>query len=384
MYKYPVLKFVAVNAVVGLFAAGAFAQERPAQVKPAAPAQEQAQVQQQVPDDPPADYRGVVPIVASPARPANVSADAVTPAADISSGTFGANTGGGEYRFPTNVGFNVVGGLRGLVHMQNGGLFYESILDAVGVYGLSYMKARGTPAAKTIVNNGDSTGFLMFMGYDGSTYQQSSSVRGWIEGAPGVGSMPGALTFSTTPSGSVIVQERMRITSAGNVGIGTAAPTAKLHVVGNATFTGTVTGGNIAATYQDVAEWVPANENLEAGSVVVLNPEKSNEVMLSHNPYDTRVAGVVSAQPGVALGIPDANKELIATTGRVKVRVDASKGAIAVGDLLVTSEKPGIAMRSEPMEINGRKFHQPGTIVGKALEPLANGQGEILVLLSLQ
>jgi hypothetical protein len=41
-------------------------------------------------------------------------------------------------------------------------------------------------------------------------------------------------------------------------------------------------------------------------------------------------------------------------------------------------------MRSEPMSINGRPFHQPGTILGKALEPLEGGVGEILVLLSMQ
>ena len=41
-------------------------------------------------------------------------------------------------------------------------------------------------------------------------------------------------------------------------------------------------------------------------------------------------------------------------------------------------------MRSEPLMLSGRTFHQPGTILGKALEPLSEGQGEILVLLSLQ
>ena len=41
-------------------------------------------------------------------------------------------------------------------------------------------------------------------------------------------------------------------------------------------------------------------------------------------------------------------------------------------------------MKSEPVLMGGRKFHSPGTIVGKALEPLAGGTGEILVLLSLQ
>ena len=70
-------------------------------------------------------------------------------------------------------------------------------------------------------------------------------------------------------------------------------------------------------------------------------------------------------------------------TGRVKVRVDA-RVPIRIGDLLVTSDTPGTAMRSMPLEIDGRAFHQPGTIIGKALEPLESGQGEILVLLSLQ
>ncbi|HEV7240019.1 MAG TPA: hypothetical protein VGQ36_12340 [Thermoanaerobaculia bacterium] len=57
-----------------------------------------------------------------------------------------------------------------------------------------------------------------------------------------------------------------------------------------------------------------------------------------------------------------------------------------VGGNTTTSDNvgTGVAMRSVPFEINGRRFHQPGTIIGKALEPLPSGEGEILVLLSLQ
>jgi hypothetical protein len=101
-------------------------------------------------------------------------------------------------------------------------------------------------------------------------------------------------------------------------------------------------------------------------------------------PYDTTVAGVVSAKPGLALGESAPSKELIATTGRVRVRADASQSPIRIGDLLVTSGRPGMAMRSEPIEVGGAKIHRPGTLIGKALEPLQSGQGEILVLLSLQ
>jgi hypothetical protein len=96
------------------------------------------------------------------------------------------------------------------------------------------------------------------------------------------------------------------------------------------------------------------------------------------------VAGVVSDTPGLILGEGGDGKVKVATTGRVKVKVDATKEPVQVGDLLVTSDKEGVAMKSEPMQINGRPFHQPGTILGKALEPLKEGEGEILVLLSMQ
>jgi hypothetical protein len=161
-------------------------------------------------------------------------------------------------------------------------------------------------------------------------------------------------------------------------------PNAVSSFAGNVTVTGTLTAGTVYANYQDVAEWVPSEDALPAGTVVVLNRVKTNAVTASSKAYDTAVAGVVSDQPGVLLGTAGDGKAKIATTGRVKVRVDARTHAVAIGDLLVTSDVPGTAMFSEPMDINGRKFHQPGTLIGKALEPLANGQGEILVLLSLQ
>ena len=179
--------------------------------------------------------------------------------------------------------------------------------------------------------------------------------------------------------------DRLTISSTGNVGLGTASPIERLHVSGNGKITGNLTvDGNIAAKYQDVAEWVPASEKLEAGTVVVLDSTRSNQVTSSSEAYDTRVAGVVSEQPGIALGQGGEGKVLVATTGRLRVKVDATRAPIQIGDLLVTSDTPGVAMKSEPIVINGRRIHSPGTLIGKALEPLANGKGEILVLLSLQ
>jgi hypothetical protein len=41
-------------------------------------------------------------------------------------------------------------------------------------------------------------------------------------------------------------------------------------------------------------------------------------------------------------------------------------------------------MKSHPVKLGEAEVHRPGTLVGKALEALAEGRGEILVLLTLQ
>jgi hypothetical protein len=169
--------------------------------------------------------------------------------------------------------------------------------------------------------------------------------------------------------------------NSGSVGIGTTTPNSqyKLDVAGDINVS-----GNINAKYQDIAEWVPSTHALPAGTVVTLNPTQPNQVTASSTAYDTRVAGVISERPGLSLGESGKGKVLVATTGRVKVKVDATRSPIRIGDLLVTSNVEGVAMKSEPLMIQGRPFHSPGTLIGKALEPLEKGVGEILVLLSLQ
>lgn len=206
-------------------------------------------------------------------------------------------------------------------------------------------------------------------------------------GGAAAGGVSGSGTTNTVPlwTGATALGNSLITQAGGNVGIGTASPQAALDVTGDIKVSGNaVIAGNIAAKYQDVAEWVPARQQIAAGTVVILDTTRSNAVAPSHRRYDTHVAGVISAQPGVILGQGGKGQVLVATTGRVKVMVDATLRPVKIGDLLVTSDTPGSAMKSQPLRVAGNRLHRPGTIIGKALEPLAGGKGEILVLLSLQ
>jgi hypothetical protein len=117
---------------------------------------------------------------------------------------------------------------------------------------------------------------------------------------------------------------------------------------------------------------------------VIIDPENPGKLKLSDQPYDRRVAGVVSGANGITPGISLrqegalAGGENVALSGRVYVLADASGGAIKPGDLLTTSATPGHAMKV----INHSKAQ--GAILGKAMSAIKEGKGMVLVLVTLQ
>lgn len=132
------------------------------------------------------------------------------------------------------------------------------------------------------------------------------------------------------------------------------------------------------AEYFDIAN----AQSVEPGTVMVLG----DDGMLSpcRVPHDKRVAGVVSGagdyKPGIVLDKrgPEGTRLPIALLGKVFCKVDAANGPIEVGDLLTTSRIPGHAMKaSDPLKAFG-------SVIGKALKPLPDGQGMIPILVALQ
>jgi hypothetical protein len=175
----------------------------------------------------------------------------------------------------------------------------------------------------------------------------------------------------------------------------------------------------------DVAEYVTVSEPVEPGDVVEIDPQNPKSYRKARGPYSPLVAGVISTAPGVVLGgklgagrplpqpLPDTERgvlppsppaplpsegegsrgvrglgkgagglglepgerPLLALLGRVPVKATTENGPIRPGDLLTSASKPGYAMRCASPKLC------EGALLGKALEPLAEGSGLITMLI---
>jgi hypothetical protein len=143
--------------------------------------------------------------------------------------------------------------------------------------------------------------------------------------------------------------------------------------------------GDVQLINADFAEDfdVAAAAPVAPGTVMVLGDDGA--LRPSTRAYDRRVAGIVSGagdyRPGIVLDRRAADRpgrQAVALLGKVYCKVDAGYGAVAVGDLLTTSPRPGHAMKAADP---ARAF---GAVLGKALRSQREGLGLIPVLVTLQ
>ncbi|MDP1547593.1 MAG: hypothetical protein Q8L87_16415 [Anaerolineales bacterium] len=146
---------------------------------------------------------------------------------------------------------------------------------------------------------------------------------------------------------------------------------------GNVTADGNFTGGG--ADYAEMIKAEGSAAGLEPGDVLVVSATQDRAVAKSSSANDPSLAGVYSTEPGFIGGgsfeeqpgyVP------VAIMGIVPVKVTAANGPIHRGDLLTSSDIPGYAMLATVPGF--------GTILGKAMGELLEGEGVIEILLLLR
>ncbi len=140
----------------------------------------------------------------------------------------------------------------------------------------------------------------------------------------------------------------------------------------------TLCGGD----YAESVDVTGKRAQYEPGDVLVLDTGNPGKFLKSTEPYSTVVAGIYSTKPG-AIGrrqsTPKSPDEVpMAMVGIVPVKATAENGPIRVGDLLVSSSTPGLAMKGAD------RSRMLGAVIGKAMGSLDSGTGVIEILVTLQ
>lgn len=247
----------------------------------------------------------------------------------------------------------------------------------------------------------DGAGVYGFNGGSGPGVQGTAGPNGNATGVVGVNTGAGTGVYGSSVSGNAVAGN----SQTGNAGIfesqhGTGVYASSLntqngigvyaqgapagHFQGDVRITGDVILVN-SPNSNDIAEDFDLEDgllNAEPGTVLVICG--GGKLSACAEPYDTRVAGVVSGagelRPAVVLGrLNDGrHRSPIALIGKVVCKVDAGFGSIEAGDLLTTSPTLGRAMKVTD------RSKALGAILGKALRPHAAGHGMVPILVSMR
>jgi hypothetical protein len=214
-----------------------------------------------------------------------------------------------------------------------------------------------------------STPFIDFHSSGNSTVDYDSRIIGsGGNGAAGTGNI-NFFTATANVSGNILSSGSIIVTgnvTGGNLSVGSGIITVGNIVNSNANGIGNIGSSTVyfntvfakatSAQYADLAEIYAPDQEIAPGTVVCFGGQK--EVCKSHSYAQSSIAGVVSTNPAYVMN-SRATGVAVALTGRVPCLV---VGTIDKGDLLVSSNIPGVATKLQPGD------WVPGCVIGKALE----------------
>ena len=196
--------------------------------------------------------------------------------------------------------------------------FAKHISDSSGAATV-FRKSRGTAASPLIVTSGDDVGFILFEAYDGAVYQEVAGIKADVDATPGAGDMPGRLEFYTTQDNTIGRRERMRIDSAGNIGIGTTNPSARLQVSGVESNTSGIVSSLIGTA--------------AAGAFQHFTNNTTGNWAIGHQPTTDAFAFIYGREPGTA----GSEKVTILSSGNVGIGMaDPSEKLYVTGNIYAT------------------------------------------------
>jgi len=176
--------------------------------------------------------------------------------------------------------------------------------------------------------------------------------------------------LTITSGGTIVASCTSLVTTVLDVNIIQSTDSAEILVNEALRVSGTITGTVTAAQYADLAEKYTADAEYSPGTVMVFGGD--NEITQSTSTHDAKIAGIISTDPAFIMNNDLENSVLLGLTGRVPCKV---KGPIAKGDMVTSSNIPGVACRLNTAQ------YTLGCVLGKALEDYdSNTEGVIEVV----
>jgi hypothetical protein len=237
------------------------------------------------------------------------------------------------------------------------------------------------PESSEGINGYGVIGHSPFVGVRGQATGAASKEKGC--GILGISRFGAGGVFSSEHDYSIVVNGFGKIEgydcSAKLLGAGKA-----MHITGDSVIQGSVAlkgikndaeqPGNIAEFFR-----VDNDDHISAGDILAVSDMGGAVLTKTKEKYMTSVIGIVTGKALITINNSGEEEKIypVALCGKVICKVDAKSGAIKPGDLIVSSDNPGYGMKGTI-----DSFGKVGSVIGKALEGIESGSGNIMVFIS--